>query len=99
MTGFQSSPANISSCGNQMHVAFSSDYMVTRAGYYAKIHTSEGSCNGKSYYDGKVFKSKKSLTIHKGFQWKHNDNENRHGKAQDVTSKQFTCKFHEFVRC
>ena len=37
LTGYQI-PANVSSCGNQMHVVFSSDYAVAKAGYYAKIH-------------------------------------------------------------
>ena len=46
LTGYQI-PANVSSCGNQMHVVFSSDYSVTRSGYYAKLHVSEGNCNNQ----------------------------------------------------
>ena len=46
LTGFQNS-TNITSCGNEMHVVFTSDNnAVTGAGYYAKIHVSaDGNCS------------------------------------------------------
>ena len=44
LTGDQT-PANISSSGNQMHVVFMSDGSVTKSGYYAKLHISEGNCS------------------------------------------------------
>ena len=46
LTGYDI-PANISSCGNQMHLVFTSDYDVTESGYYAKLHVSEGNCNNQ----------------------------------------------------
>ena len=33
-----------------MHVVFSSDYSVTKSGYYAKLHVSEGNCSHQSLY-------------------------------------------------
>ena len=44
LTGYQIL-ANVSSCGNQMNVVFSSDYYVAKSGYYAKIFVSEGNCS------------------------------------------------------
>ena len=46
LTGYEI-PANVSSCGNQMHVVFSSNYVVGKSGYYAKLHVSEGNCNNQ----------------------------------------------------
>ena len=37
LTGYQI-PANVASCGNQMHVVFSSDNSVAKSGYYANIY-------------------------------------------------------------
>ena len=45
LTGYDI-PANVSSCGNQMHVVFTSDGSVTRSGYYAKIHVHEDEDEG-----------------------------------------------------
>ena len=44
LTGYQL-PVNVTSCGNEMHVVFSSDSSVTKEGYHAKIHVTEGSCS------------------------------------------------------
>ena len=44
LTGYEI-PANVSSCGNQIHVVFTSDGSVTRSGYYAKLHVSEVNCS------------------------------------------------------
>ena len=44
LTGY-GNPANVSSCGKQMHVVFTSNGYVTRKGYYAKLHVSEGNCS------------------------------------------------------
>ena len=38
-------PANVSSCGNQIYMVFTSDVTVTKSGYYAKLHVSEGNCS------------------------------------------------------
>ena len=44
LTGYEI-PANVSSCGNQIYLVFTSDYYVTKSGYYAKLHISEGNCS------------------------------------------------------
>ena len=44
LTGWKM-PANVTSCGNQMHMVFTSDGSVTKSGYYAKLHVSEGNCS------------------------------------------------------
>ena len=103
LTGYNI-PANISSCGKQMHVVFTPDYSVTNSGYYAKIHTSEadGNCNTQTktttrisnaafFHEAKGLESKTTLTSHKYFSWKHDVDEMRQGKKDSTSTEKVTC--------